>query len=57
MIRFAALFLVIALIAGVLGIYPVEAIGSQIAWAFFVLFIVLFIISLVVGGTRTGPPL
>jgi uncharacterized membrane protein YtjA (UPF0391 family) len=56
MLRLAVLFLIIALIAGALGIYPVAAIGSNIAWIFFVVFLVLFLASLVFGGLRSGPP-
>jgi len=56
MLRLALLFLVIALIAGFFGIVPVEVIGSQIAWIFFVIFLVLFVISLLAGGLRTGGP-
>ena len=37
MLRWALLFLVIALIAGALGIWPVEALGRQIAWILFVI--------------------
>lgn len=56
MLRLAFFFLVIALIAGALGLYPVAAIGSQIAWICFVVFLVLFLVSMVVGGARSGPP-
>lgn len=56
MLRLALLFLVIALIAGALGLYPVAAVGSQIAWVFFVIFLVLFVVSLLAGGIGTGPP-
>jgi len=56
MLRLALLFLVIALIAGALGLYPVAAVGSQIAWVFFVIFLVLFVVSLLAGGVSTGPP-
>ncbi len=54
MLRWALLFLVIALIAGALGIWPVEALGRQIAWILFVIFLVLFVVSLIFG--RRGPP-
>ena len=47
-------FLVIALIAGILGIWPVEALSRQIAWILFVIFLVLFVLALVLG--RRGPP-
>jgi uncharacterized membrane protein YtjA (UPF0391 family) len=50
-------FLIVALIAGALGIYPVAAIGSEIAWVFFVVFLVLFLVSLITGGIRSGPPI
>jgi len=56
MLRLAVLFLIIALIAGALGLYPVAAVGSNIAWIFFVVFLVLFLASLVFGGIRSGPP-
>lgn len=57
MLRWALLFLIIALIAGALGLYPVAAVGSEIAWLFFVVFLILFLVSLVTGGIRSGPPL
>lgn len=57
MLHLALLFLVIALIAGALGIFPVAAIGSQLAWICFVIFLVLFLVSLVFGGIRSGPPI
>jgi uncharacterized membrane protein YtjA (UPF0391 family) len=55
MLRWALLFLVIALIAGVLGFANVEWMSSQIAWILFVVFLVLFVISLVFGGVRQPP--
>jgi uncharacterized membrane protein YtjA (UPF0391 family) len=55
MLRFAFLFLIIALIAGALGIYPVAGISYEIAWICFVIFLVLFVVSLVFGGIRSGP--
>lgn len=57
MLRLAIVFLVIALIAGALGLFHVEAISSQIAWILFVIFLILFLVSLVFGGLRRhGPP-
>ena len=55
MLRLAILFLIIALIAGALGIYPVAGIAAEIGWIFFVIFLVLFVVSLVFGGIRSGP--
>ena len=57
MLRLALFFLLLALIAGALGIYPVAALSSNIAWILFVVFLVLFLVSLVAGGIRSGPPI
>jgi uncharacterized membrane protein YtjA (UPF0391 family) len=58
MLRFAFLFLIIAIIAGALGLFNVAAVSSNIAWTIFVIFLVLFLISAVLGRPwRTGPPL
>ena len=57
MLRFALIFLVIAIIAGALGIFPVANVSSEIAWTLFALFLILFIVSLVIGRPwQTGPP-
>jgi len=57
MLRLAVMFLIIALIAGFLGVYPVAALSSEIAWVLFVIFVVLFVASLLFGGLRgSGPP-
>jgi uncharacterized membrane protein YtjA (UPF0391 family) len=53
MLRMAVVFLVIALIAGALGLFHVEWMASQIAWVLFVVFLILFVVSLVMG--RRGP--
>lgn len=55
MLRWALVFLVIALVAGAMGLFQVQAISSQIAWILFVVFLILFVVSLV-AGRRTGPP-
>jgi uncharacterized membrane protein YtjA (UPF0391 family) len=54
MLRWAIVFLIIALLAGALGLFHVEWLASEIAWILFVVFIILFIVSLVLG--RPGPP-
>ena len=54
MLRLALLFLIIALIAGALGVFNVAVISSQIAWTLFVIFLILFLVSLIAGGVR-GP--
>jgi uncharacterized membrane protein YtjA (UPF0391 family) len=55
MLRLAILFLVIALIAGLLGLFHVEAVSSTIAWWLFAIFLILFVVSLVFGGLRRPP--
>jgi uncharacterized membrane protein YtjA (UPF0391 family) len=54
MLRWALVFLLIALVAGALGMFHVEFLASEIAWILFVVFLILFIVSLVLG--RGGPP-
>ena len=46
------------LVAGALGVYPVAGVATEIAWLLFVVFIVLFAISIVFGSPwwRSGPP-
>jgi uncharacterized membrane protein YtjA (UPF0391 family) len=56
MLRWAIVFLVLALIAGALGLYHVEAISSNVAWVLFVVFLILFVVSLIFGGVRTPAP-
>jgi len=56
MLYWAAVFLIIALVAGALGIGGgVQVISAQIAWILFVVFLVLFVVSLVAGGVRRPP--
>jgi uncharacterized membrane protein YtjA (UPF0391 family) len=55
MLYWAATFLVIALIAAVLGFGGLAAGAAEIAKILFVVFLVLFIVSLIFGGLRRGP--
>ena len=54
MLRWAIVFLLIALVAGALGMFHVEFMASEIAWILFVVFLILFVVSLVMG--RGQPP-
>ena len=54
MLRWAIVFLLIALVAGALGMFHVEWMASEIAWILFVVFLILFVVSLVMG--RGQPP-
>jgi uncharacterized membrane protein YtjA (UPF0391 family) len=54
MLRWAIVFLIIALVAGALGLFRAEFIASEIAWILFVVFLILFVVSLVLGRGR--PP-
>jgi uncharacterized membrane protein YtjA (UPF0391 family) len=57
MLQLALLFLIVALIAGVLGLSGVAWLSSNIAWTLFVIFLILFVISLAAGALRGRPPL
>jgi uncharacterized membrane protein YtjA (UPF0391 family) len=56
MLRWAIIFLIIALIAGIFGFGGVYAAATDIARILFFVFLVLLIVSLVMGGFRRGPP-
>jgi uncharacterized membrane protein YtjA (UPF0391 family) len=60
MLRWALIFLVVALIAGVLGFTSIAGTSMAIAQVLFWVFAVLFVISLVLhlarGGRGTIPP-
>ncbi len=53
MIYYALLFLIVGLIAGALGIYGVAAVASQIAWVLFLIGIVLLVMHLISGRSRS----
>ena len=52
MLRWAIVFLVVALIAGALGLYHVSDLSANVAWILFVVFLVLFAVSLVMHLVR-----
>jgi uncharacterized membrane protein YtjA (UPF0391 family) len=52
MLSWALTFLVVALIAGVLGFGVVAGTAAQIAQVLFLLFLVLFVVSLIFGRGR-----
>jgi uncharacterized membrane protein YtjA (UPF0391 family) len=49
MLRYALIFLVIALIAGALGLWGLEGVAMEGARILFFVFIILFVISLIMG--------
>jgi len=55
MLQLSILFLVIALIAGALGLFNTQFIASEIAWVLFVVFLILFVVSLVFGRRSPVP--
>ncbi len=56
MLRWALIFLVIAIVAAILpGFAMVEGVAANIAWFLAVAFLVLFVVSLVVGRGATPP--
>jgi uncharacterized membrane protein YtjA (UPF0391 family) len=54
MISLALTFLIVGLVAGLLGLYGVAAMASQIAWVLFLIGVVLLVIHMV--GARRLPP-
>jgi uncharacterized membrane protein YtjA (UPF0391 family) len=56
MLRWALLFLIVAILAGALGMYNTEYIASEVAWVLFVVFLILFVVALVFGRSA-GPPI
>jgi uncharacterized membrane protein YtjA (UPF0391 family) len=56
MLRWAIAFAIIALIAGALGFYGLESTAADIAKFFALVFLVLFVIALIVGGRVVGGP-
>lgn len=55
MLQYSLIFLVIALIAGALGMFRVEWLAAEVSWILFVVFLILFVVSLVFGR-RTPVP-
>jgi uncharacterized membrane protein YtjA (UPF0391 family) len=55
MLYYALVFLILGLVASMLGAYGVAAVASQIAWVLFVVGIVLVVV-LLVSGRRTLAP-
>jgi uncharacterized membrane protein YtjA (UPF0391 family) len=53
MLRWAVVFLIIALIAGVLGFGGIVGTAVGIAKILFAIFLVLFLVSLILGRNRT----
>jgi uncharacterized membrane protein YtjA (UPF0391 family) len=57
MLSWAITFLVLALVAGVLGFGVLAGTAMEIAKILFFVFIVLFVLSYFLGGPRRSPPL
>jgi uncharacterized membrane protein YtjA (UPF0391 family) len=56
MLGWSLTFLIIAIIAALLGFTKIEMISADIAWILFVAFLILFIVSLVFGWFRRRGP-
>ena len=52
MLYYALIFLLVAIVAGALGLYAAAGLAATIAQALFVIFLVLFILALVKGRRR-----
>jgi len=55
MLRYAVIFLVIAIVAALFGFGGIAAGATEIAKILFFIFLVLFIVSLVAGMIKRGP--
>ena len=56
MLQWALTFLIIALVAGLLGFFALAGLAMEIARVLFFVFLVLLIVSLIMGATsRRGP--
>ena len=49
MLKWAVIFLIIALVAGLAGMGGLSGLAQQIAWILLVVFLILFVVSLVMG--------
>jgi uncharacterized membrane protein YtjA (UPF0391 family) len=56
MLRWALIFLVLALVAGALGAGGVAGLSMNIAYVLFIVFLVLMVISFFTGGLKRGGP-
>lgn len=56
MLRWAILFLIVAIIAAVFGFGGIAAAATDIARLLFVVFLALFVIALFMGRRSTAPP-
>ncbi len=51
MLYYALLFLIVGVIAGILGLFAIAHIAAEIGWALFVIGVILLVIHLVRGRT------
>ena len=54
MMSLALTFLIVGLVAGLLGLWGIAAVASQIAWVLFLIGVVLLVLHMI--GTRRLPP-
>jgi len=57
MLSWALTFLIVAIVAAILGFGGIAATATDIARVLFFIFIVLFLVSLIFGLIRRRPPL
>jgi len=56
MLRYAAIFFVIAIVAALFGFGVIASGAAEIAKILFFVFVVLFVVSLIAGLVRRGAP-
>jgi uncharacterized membrane protein YtjA (UPF0391 family) len=53
MLRWALIFLAVAVVAAIFGFSGVAGVATNIAWGLFVVFLILFVVSLIMGRRTT----
>ena len=53
MLRWALIFLAVAVVAAIFGFSGVAGVATNIAWVLFVVFLILFVVSLIMGRRTT----
>ncbi len=56
MFNWALIFLVIAIVAGILGFSRIAGTATNIAWVLFVVGLVIAVVMFITGRGKDGPP-
>jgi uncharacterized membrane protein YtjA (UPF0391 family) len=56
MLRWALIFLLLAIVAGALGFFALAGVAAMLAKVLLIVFVILLLVSLFSGGLRGRPP-